>query len=250
MKIGIAGYGFVGKAHKNALDRNNEIIISDPAFPEYSKKLPTDVDCVIVSVSTPSRHDGSCEMTNVYEVIETCPQVPILIKSTISLEGWEMLIETFPEHNLTFSPEFLRAETAEYDFMTQNTMYMGGQGVRFWHDMFVEVFPNLSVIEANPKELILGKYFRNAFLATKVSFFNQIYDLCKEVGVDYGAVAIVVGSDPRIGESHTVVTEERGFGGHCFPKDMKAIAKTGDRNNVSLSLIKESLNYNKKIRKE
>ena len=109
MKIGIAGYGFVGKAHHELLKEKHEIKIYDPGlgFTEW----PNDVDGIIVCVSTPQKQDGSCHMDNVYDVVERCHDVPILIKSTISVEGWQMLSETFPQKMLNFSPEFLREAT-------------------------------------------------------------------------------------------------------------------------------------------
>ena len=87
-------------------------------------------------------------------------------------------------------------------------------------------------------------------MATKVSFFNQIYDLCDKTGIRYEDVARLVGQDDRIGMSHTGVTPDRGFGGHCFPKDTQAIVSTADRFDVGLDLIESSISYNKRIRKQ
>lgn len=249
LNILIAGYGFVGKAHENVLSKKFKVSIYDPekGYSEFGNP-----DAVIVCVSTPSRHDGSCEMKNVYEVLERCPiDIPILIKSTISLEGWEMLEDVFPEKNIAFSPEFLRAEHALNDFYNTRHIYMGGKNIGFWHALFRIAFDDRDFTTKiiSPKELILGKYFRNSFLALKVSFFNQIYDLCKSAKVDYEIVSSIVGEDIRIGHSHTTVTEERGYGGHCFPKDTAAILKTAERLGCDLSLIKEAQIYNKKIRK-
>jgi UDPglucose 6-dehydrogenase len=100
------------------------------------------------------------------------------------------------------------------------------------------------------EELILIKYFRNSFLATKVSFFNQIYDLCEATGIDYNNVKEGIGMDERIGISHTDVNTMRGYGGHCFPKDVQAILETAKANNVDLSLIEQSQQYNTTVRKE
>ena len=105
MKITIAGYGFVGKAHEAVLKDKHEITIVDPAFNDNT--IPQDTDAVIVCVSTPPNAGGGCKMDNVYEVVEASPDVPILIKSTISVEGWKMLVDTFPNRMLNFSPEFL-----------------------------------------------------------------------------------------------------------------------------------------------
>jgi UDPglucose 6-dehydrogenase len=245
MKILIAGYGFVGKAHYELLKDKHDITIVDPAYPEYDKPIPQDTDAVIVCVSTPPRKDGACEMKNVYEVIEASPDVPILIKSTISVEGWEMLVDAFPTRMLNFSPEFLRAKSAVEDLKAMDLMLIGGTSCTFWSKVF-----NVSVEIAEPQELILAKYARNSFLALKVAFFNQMYDLCDALDVEYDAVAHYTTMDERIGDSHSFITEERGFGGHCFPKDTAALIRTAQRDNVELSVLKEAVEYNRRIRKD
>ena len=245
MKITIAGYGFVGKAHQEVLKNKHDITIVDPAFPEYKVAVPKDTEAVIICVSTPERPDGSCEMQNVYEVIESSPDVPILIKSTISLEGWQMLKDTFPNRMLNFSPEFLRAATAVDDLSTADYMLIGGNSINFWNKVF-DVAIEICDVEA----LVLAKYARNSFLALKVAFFNQMYDLCEALGVDYEAVKHYTAMDNRIGDSHMSITAERGFGGHCFPKDINALIKTGQRDDVDLSILKEAVEYNKRIRKD
>lgn len=249
MKITIAGYGFVGQAHNELLKDYHYITIVDPAWSEYNHAIPSDSEAVIVCVATPQRVDGACEMKHVYEVVESCPDVPILIKSTISLEGWQMLNETFPNRMLNFSPEFLRAQSAIEDMKNMSHMYMGGTSVNFWASVFNDCCNKLTIEVTDPEQLILGKYFRNSFLALKVAFFNQMYDLCKELDVNYEAVADVVGKDSRIGTSHTVVTEERGFGGHCFPKDTAAITRTAQKYNRPLTILERAIEYNNSIKK-
>ena len=242
MKILIAGYGFVGRAHYEVLKFKHDVVINDPAL-GYTNSYD-DVDAVIVCVSTPPRPDGSCHMDNVYEVIEAAPDVPVLIKSTISVEGWDMLVDAFPDRMLTFSPEFLRAASAVEDLQNMRLMLIGGTNTCFWKDVF-----EVNIEIAEPRELILAKYARNSFLALKVAYFNQLYDLCDTLDVEYSAVAHYTGMDKRIGYSHTYITDERGFGGHCFPKDTNAIVKTAQRNNVDLSILKDAISYNNKIRK-
>jgi len=241
MRILIAGYGMVGKAHHELLKERHDIEIYDPALGYKHLKAP---DAIIVCVSTPPRKDGACEMKNVYEVIESAADVPILIKSTISVEGWDMLVDAFPDKQLAFSPEFLRAASAVEDLQNTKLMLLGGAGCRTWREVF-----HVDIEIAEPRELILAKYARNSFLALKVAFFNQMYDLCDKLDVEYSAVAHYTGMDERIGYSHTYITEERGFGGHCFPKDTSAIVRTGERNGVELSLIKQAIKYNSSIRK-
>lgn len=247
MKIIIAGYGFVGRAHEAILKSKHNVHVYDP-YLGYTE-IPKDADAMIVCVSTPPRPDGSCETANVRDVIELIPNIPVLIKSTISLEGWETINAAFGSR-LAFSPEFLRAATAEEDFRNTKHLYFGGANLDLWINIFSEVFEDLSATVKNVEELILIKYFRNSFLATKVAFFNQIYDLCKNANIDYDSVAQGVADDARIGSSHIQVTDNRGFGGHCFPKDTSAVVKTGQHYNTDLSLISEAIRYNRRIRKD
>jgi UDPglucose 6-dehydrogenase len=248
MKIGIAGYGYVGQAHEAALKDYHEILISDPALGHYADLQHA--DAIIICVSTPQHETGACNINNVYEVIEAAPDVPILIKSTISLEGWDVIRTDFISANLTFSPEFLRAATALEDFANTKDFMMGGDNIGFWADILITALGNINVSSAGVADLILTKYFRNSFLATKVAFFNQVYDLCQTTGADYETVAKHIGNDPRIGHSHTTITDERGFGGHCFPKDTSALIKTAQTHNTQLSILEEAVNYNTQLRKD
>ena len=243
MKITIAGYGFVGKAHEALLKDKHEITIVDPAF--NNNTIPQDTDAVIVCVSTPPNAGGGCKMDNVYDVIEASPDVPILIKSTISVEGWDMLVDTFPSRMLNFSPEFLREAHWLEDITSMNLMLIGGTSCSFWSNVF-----GVDIEIAEPRELILAKYTRNSFLALKVAFFNQIYDLCDKLDIEYSAVAHYTTMDPRIGDSHSYITKQRGFGGHCFPKDTSALIRTAQRDNVELSILQEAVEYNRRIRKD
>ena len=248
MKIGIAGYGFVGKAHEGVLKEYHDLIIYDPALGHYGDLRHA--DAIIVCVSTPEGSHGGCHMDNVLAVVKDNPNVPILIKSTISIEGWNMLEHMFPHSSLTFSPEFLRAASALDDFKNNNTILLGGGNTSFWADIFITAMGKINISVAKPKELILTKYARNSFLALKVAYFNQINDLCGALGIDYEQVRLYTTIDDRIGESHTTITDERGFGGHCFPKDTKAFTVTANQNKANLTILEQAINYNNSVRKD
>ena len=248
MNLVIAGYGFVGKAHQSVLKRYYNISIVDPKIND-KRVSDYDADALLICVATPQREDGACDMTHVFEVLnDTHPNIPVLIKSTISLEGWDQIINDFPNHNIAFCPEYLRAATAELDFMDTQKFEIGGKNRSIWIDILSKPFPKAKFKEIDPRVLILNKYARNSFLATKVSWFNQLYEVCKAYGIDYEQVAEVVSSDYRIGLSHTDVTPKRGWGGHCFPKDTSALIHTAESQNIDLSLLKEAVKYNNKIR--
>ena len=248
--IVIAGYGYVGQAFYDTFKDLEHCEIVDP---KHNKNKISDFDAthVVVAVSTPEAKDGSCDMSNVIDVVKQCkPETAILIKSTISIEGWQKLRKDFPDHRLTFSPEFLRAKTATQDFQATDHIYLAGQWSHSWIGILKKKFPNIQYsIRKTPEELIAAKYFRNSFLATKVAFFNQVYDMCEKMGLNFKQVHEVITDDKRIGRDHSTVTPERGFGGHCLPKDCEAITKTADLADVDLSLIKTVLEYNKKITK-
>lgn len=249
MKINLYGYGFVGKAHYSILNKNYQLNVIDPKYPDLEQK-EFEPDCAIVCVSTPQSEDGACDMKNIFDVLETVSEsVPVLIKSTISLEGWKTIKDRFPKHSVNFSPEFLREATYLDDFENMNTMYLSEDRATWWAKIFNPFWDDLQFVVGRSEELIMVKYFRNSYHAVKVSFFNQVYDLCEKSGLDFEEVRAGITQDTRIGDSHSFVTQERGFGGHCLPKDSAAIVKTADDYDIDLSVIKNAREYNYKIRK-
>jgi UDPglucose 6-dehydrogenase len=248
MNLTIIGYGFVGKALDSMLEKAHNTTIVDPAYTD--NVIPRDSDGYVICLPTPSAEDESCDMSIIVDVLNSLPhKAAVLIKSTISLEGWKEITTTYPDLDVTFSPEFLTAANAIEDFNSQDTMLIGGGYYDFWIRCFDQC-KKLTYVIKEPEELILAKYFRNSFLATKVAFFNQIYDLCKTTNIDYNEVRGLIAMDERIGNSHTEITEERGFGGYCFPKDTKAIIATSDLALYDLSILVEAIRYNDSIREE
>jgi len=252
LRIVIAGYGFVGYAFDKAVNMVNEVSISDPNK-GYNTADWEHAQAVVICVSTPQHKDGSCNINNVYEVIEKSPNVPILIKSTISLEGWTFLRESFPYRSICFSPEFLRADTAVEDFMNMKYTIIAGEAkdTEFWNEWFKKQIPwvDLKVYNCSVPEAITIKYAENSFLALKVSFFNQLYDFCKLTNQDFEIVRTLLCKDQRINDDHSIVTKERGWGGHCFPKDTSAFLKTAEKFDYDLNILRTAVDYNKKIRK-
>ena len=245
MKIGIAGYGYVGKAQELLLQDYHEIIVSDPAKKQYGDLKHA--DAIIVCVSTPPHKYGECNISNVLDVLESAPDVPILIKSTLSTEGWRRIANV--NLNITYSPEFLRAEFWQEDVKNNKDYYFGGSGTSFWGDIFRHALGNINISIAKPEELVAAKALRNSFLALKVSFFNQIYDYCKDQNIDFENVRVVITDDPRIGSSHSYVTSDRGYGGHCLPKDVIATVRSAQSSGSRLTLLEEAHNYNGSVRK-
>jgi len=246
----IAGHGFVGKAYELLFkDHRREIVVHDPP-----KGMTADFDntsAVVVCVPTPELESGACDISAVYDVVSQCSKhTPIMIKSTISLQGWQYLKETFPEHRLCFSPEFLRAANFMNDIRNLDNVILSGD-VDYWRDQYSYNWPKIKQYIVEPEEAIAIKYFRNAFLATKVSFFNEIYDFCGAYNIDFEQVRAGVAKDNRIGDSHTYVWPNenvRGWGGYCFPKDTSALLKMAAENKINLNTLEAAVEYNKKIK--
>lgn len=245
----LVGYGFVGKAYYEAFKKTETIKIIDPLYNKSKISDFTDIQGIIVCVPTPQSEDGSCDMSYVDSVIAECPiNTPIMIKSTVSLEGWKNLKKQYPDHEITFSPEFLRAATAVEDVLATKYVILAGGDALFWMGIYETAFPGVIVYLLKPEEAITVKYFRNSFLATKVAFFNQIYDFCENLGLDYRYVREAITLDDRIGSSHTYVFEDsRGFGGYCFPKDTAALLSTSKALGIDLSILEAAVIYNNDI---
>ena len=246
----IAGYGFVGQAHE-LLFKNfrREIVIHDP--PKGKVADFNNTSAVVVCVPTPQAEDGSCDMSAVYDVVSQCSKdTPIMIKSTISLQGWNELKQTYPDHRLCFSPEFLRATQWMNDIQIMKDVILSGD-TDYWRDQYSYNWSEMTIKIVSPEEAIAIKYFRNAYLATKVSFFNEIHDFCSAYDLDFDQVRGGIAADDRIGHSHTFVFPDqdvRGFGGMCFPKDTSALLKMAAEKNINLNTLDAAVEYNKKIR--
>ena len=247
MKIGIAGYGYVGQAHELIFKDRHEILISDPAKGHYADLKHA--DAIIICVSTPSSSNGHCDVHNIGDVIDAGPDVPYLIKSTMSCEGWRLITDCCKNKDLTYSPEFLRAKHWATDALTQDHVYLGGGSTNVWSDLLLESLGPISISLGTPEELIAAKQLRNSFLALKVTYFNQVYDFCKAQGIDFEKVRKVITDDLRINASHSNVTDERGYGGHCFPKDTLATLRSAQVAGGRMTLLEEADEYNNNLRK-
>lgn len=252
----IAGFGYVGSALYETAAPVLPHLIIDPKYPQYNTwdqiARRHDIEGFIVCVSTPQALDGHCDFGNIRDVLIRISRhfqnVPVLIKSTVSLEGWATLKELFPTLNLTYSPEFLKAETAKQDFAEQDFVIVAGDNHPFWFNYFRQILPKANLFSCTAEEGIMIKYASNCFLSVKVSFFNHIYDICQKQGLDYNVVRGLLTMRDDIGENHTKVTEQRGWGGYCFPKDTAAMLHTCKLLGYNFSTLQAAVDYNWSIR--
>lgn len=253
MKIIIAGYGFVGKAVTEGLKGKHELIIVDPKYTDNVVNEHFDADGIIICVDTPTGEHGII-VENLANVLDQVPlYMPVLIKSTVTPAVVTSFKEIYPEHSICYSPEFLRAKTSVEDFINQKYIVLGGTDPdSFWHELFLNTLPNCKLVfHCTEEEASLVKYTANSFLALKVAFFNQIYDICEKTGADFDTVRHIVSQDARIGSGHTIVpgTDGRGFGGACFPKDTQAFVHWAGSADAIPTLVESAIQYNNKVRK-
>ena len=216
-------------------------------------------DIVFIAVGTPSRRgDGHADLTYVYEAAEKIAKnldgyTVIVNKSTVPVgtgaEVKNIIKKINPKalFDVVSNPEFLREGNAIEDFMRPDRVVVGIETEKAKQLMSI-LYKPLYLIETpilftdlNTAELI--KYSANAFLAVKISYINQMSDLCEKVGADVHDVAKGIGLDKRIGSKF--LHPGPGYGGSCFPKDTLALVQTAKEHDLNLSLVETVVQYNK-----
>lgn len=233
MKIGIVGIGVVGSAMERLLRRarRHTVVLFDKFKPEISgevqKRRINECDLVFLTVSTPTASDGiSCDLGAVEECVGWI-EAPICIRSTI-VPGTCDRLHAETGKQIAFSPEYL-GETSFHPWREEGMcgfLIIGGPDdvadlVTSAYEGSLPAGTQFHRTTAIAAELC--KYMENCFLATKVAFVNQFYDIAQILNVEFEEVRKLWLVDPRIGESHTIVTTERGFRGRCLPKDISAM---------------------------
>jgi len=232
MRIGVVGYGTVGGAVARLLasDPDHQIAIYDKFRPPYNHPSGKDdvnsCGLVFLCVPTPALGDGSCDLRAVEEAAGWIT-APLCIRSTVP-PGTVDRLSAATGRLIAFSLEYL-GESLEHpwrDDAACGFVIVGGP------EPVVELVaaayrtvtpPDVRFYFTDARTAELCKYMENCFLAAKVAFVNQFYDIAQALGVDFEALREVWLADPRIGPSHTEVTRERGFRGRCLPKDMAAL---------------------------
>ena len=252
MKVGIIGYGYVGKAVAASYD---EVLISDPAYPEQSVSIidiTTQCDAVFVCVPTPQSADGACDTSILQSIIDQLTGYDgiVIAKSTASPLVYQELEET-SGLKLAHVPEFLTQANAINDYLMPNKIVIGCK--RRITDEVKDVIVNSKIqFDGDIEFCTIGeaaffKYMANTFLAMKVIMNNEYYDLANAIGLDWSTLTDIAKADTRLGNTHWQVPGPdgaRGFGGACFPKDTAALAKISQDLGVELSVLASAITKN------
>lgn len=257
-EIGVLGLGYVGGTVAQAYQRKNipihtyDIDVNKnptcTSFEEFLNKA----NLIYVAVPTPMTREGACDTRIVEQVVHdlcmTEQSKIIVIKSTVPPGTTEKLQERYTNHTILFSPEFLTERNALNDFLNQEVMLLG-KSKRTSQEIadlalssqasVTETIRLAKVVDATVAEMY--KYTANLFLATKVSFANEMADIANSLGLEWSAVERLLIYDARLGKSHWRVPGpdgHKGFGGTCFPKDLSALISHAESLGVPTPLLR------------
>ena len=260
MKISIIGFGFVGKAIANALKGNFELQKIDPILNTKIEDLKDfKPNIIFICVPTPMKKDGTQDIQILRNIIETIGGYKLdalaVVKSTI-LPTYISELENVLR-NFVYNPEFLREKHADEDFINSKMIVFGGRKesahmlAEFYKDYLMCKYDDYIYTDAITASF--AKYIINSFLATKVIFFNEFFQLFKLANSkeDWSNLLEILKKDERIGSSHMDVPGHDGrfgFGGACLPKDSKAILNYSENLGNDLAVLKTVIKINNKIR--
>lgn len=236
--IGVIGQGFVGNAVYQKFKNHYDVLTYDKYKSDHNstlRDLILNSNYIFVCLPTPMNTDGSCNTDIIEEVLEQVNEITdspktIVLKSTVICGTTERLNLKYEFLNIVFNPEFLTERNAVKDYDNQDRIILGGDRpyTTDLKQIFSKVFPNSRIIKTSSTHAEMVKYLTNTFLAVKVSFANEMYELCNKLEIDYDKVVEYATIDQRLGQSHWSVPGhdgDLGFGSHCFPKDLSAIIR-------------------------
>jgi UDPglucose 6-dehydrogenase len=230
---------------------------------EKKLKISTDFsliknsDIIFVTVGTPQKSNGSIEISMIKSAVKDIGKILkndkknpiILIKSTVTPGTMQEIIlpiiekesrkKAGKDFGLISNPEFLQESTAIRDTKFPHVIVLGGYQTGYMkkaEKFFSEIHPNIPIVITNHQTAEMIKYANNSFLATKISFINQLSNICQKIpGANIDDVAKTIGLDPRIGK--LFLNAGPGYGGSCLPKDMKALINFANRVGINPTLL-------------
>ncbi|SHJ29844.1 UDP-glucose dehydrogenase [Geosporobacter subterraneus DSM 17957] len=225
------------------------------SFSTDMKEVAEDTQVIFIAVGTPSLEDGDVDLSQVEEVAREIGKSlvsygVIVNKSTVPVGSCVRVAQIIRQNlrkdisfDVVSNPEFLREGTAVYDTFHGDRIVIGSRSkkaVEVLRELYKPFHQKFFI--TNPESAELIKYASNAFLATKISFINEMANLCEKTGGDIRAVAEGMGMDQRIGNKF--LQAGVGFGGACFPKDVKGLLKTGEKYGYDFKIIRQTLAVN------
>jgi len=266
-KLGIIGQGFVGSAVREGMKNHFEILAYDKDPNKFSNvesifHIVESTSITFLCVPTPMKRSGECDLSIVRKALDEINSVAnaltvqdyiVVIKSTIPPGTTEMLNREYPNLDIIFNPEFLTEANAIEDYKNQNRIIVGGErpGSTKVKAIFAKAFPKVPIIKTSSTIAEMIKYVTNTFLATKVSFANEMFQICQGLDIDYDKVIEYARYDDRLGNSHWSVPGpdgDFGYGGHCFPKDIAALRFVAENLAIDTIMLNAAIQKNNQVR--
>ena len=229
-------------------------------FTSNLKKAVLDSNIVFICVGTPTKkNSNSADLKNVFEVARQLKKYItkykiIITKSTVPVTTGDQIEKILKNQkneklfDVVSNPEFLREGEAIRDFIYPDRVIIGTDSKKankIMKSLYMPIIKkNSRYFNTSRRGAELIKYASNAFLATKISFINEIANLCEKTGVDIKDISLGMGSDQRIGDRF--LRAGPAYGGSCFPKDTRALIDTGNKFKIDLSIVKSVVNSNEK----
>ena len=258
--IGIIGYGFVGQAVAYGFSTAT-IAIYDKYKSGFDnlEKVIDDSEFIFICLPTPIKSDESGIDLNIIEdtlsvITEQTNNTNkiIIIKSTVIPGSTHKWANQYSHSNFAFNPEFLTEKNYLQDFVCADRTIIGALNNDISHRvgaLYKQQFPYTPIFQTDPTTAEMVKYMSNCYLATKVLFANEMYEICQNLEIKYEEVKRMVVADRRIFDSHLDITAERGFGGKCLPKDLLALRALAKDKGADTSLLDTVWQKNLKVRK-
>ena len=267
MRIGIVGQGYVGTAVRTVFKKHYDVstydINKELSTCETLHELVNTTDIVFVCVPTPMNPDGSCNLDIVNSVVRDINKTVnagqdgkiVAIKSTVPPGTTDRLNKECEHISVIFNPEFLTEANFIEDFRNQSRIIIGGvrPATTKLRQVYSLAFPDATIVKTGSKTAEMVKYMTNTFLATKVSFANEMYNICSRLDIDYDKVVEYSTYDERLGKSHWAVPGpdgKMGFGGSCFPKDINALIQLGLELDMTPEVLIAAWHTNLEVRPE
>jgi UDPglucose 6-dehydrogenase len=256
MKVGIIGRGTVGSAVYDGLEgQGHDVSFFDPKHEGSKLADVLDTECVFLSVPTDSTPEGDCDTSIIERVVGELNAAGykglVAIKSTVIPGTTDRMRDTYPNLRMANVPEFLRARTALADFVYNHDVLVIGVYNDNDYELVKKIhgFVPREVVKVLPIEAEVIKYFNNVHHSVQITFANIIYEICQKIGADYNNVYNAIIKRDCINPHYLLVNQKfRAFGGHCLPKDTKAINRLLDKLGLDFDLIQATLDDNEKVK--
>lgn len=249
--VAVIGHGAVGQSMTSLFP---SAVIYDPEQGFTDREAVNACKFAFVCVPTPALPDGRCDTGIVEPLFEWLSCEVIVLRSTVPPGTTDALAAKYGRQ-VVFQPEYGPGETPDHPFHNVREIpwvILGGEraATRAVANLYQRVFnSSLAIHRTDARTAELTKYMENAFLAVKVAFCNEFFDIATNLGVDYHELRELWLQDPRTGRSHTWVHEdERGFGGKCLPKDLSALVAFARNSGASPLLLEAAIASNAAVR--